>query len=197
MVSRAGTRRCYISLLCVGVGGKKQRKISSESERERLRKICASSRTPPSPPRTTEFEEKDSREMRALLLCVAVHKKALLLYKGKKSTFTTTKEKAHVRRKRKRATPPNTVTQTVHHERAFKSILRERERQRERQSVERALAPRYSRFKEETNSTFFSRKKVTKKDAERRAFSSLFSTRFERCITHTKHTHALVNEHKH
>ena len=94
MVSRAGTRRCYISLLCVGVGVKKQRKISSESERERLRKICASSRTPPSPPRTTEFEEKDSREMRALLLCVAVHKIALLLYiKGKKAPSPLPKRK--------------------------------------------------------------------------------------------------------
>ena len=187
MVSRAGTRRCYISLLCVGVllVVRSKGKYRKSRESVRLRKICASSRTPPSPPRTkTEFEEKDSREMRALLLCVAVHI-ALLLYKGKKSTFTTTKEKAHVRRKSKRATPPNTVTQTVHHERAFKSILRERERQRERET----RSPHSTVVLEEQNSTFFSRKKVTKKDAERRAFSSLFSTRFERFITHTKHTH--------
>jgi len=140
MVSRAGTRRCYISLLCVGVllVVRSKGKYRKSRESVRLRKICASSRTPPSPPRTKDrFEEKDSREMRALLLCVAVHI-ALLLYKGKKSTFTTTKEKAHVRRKSKHhqttKPPPNTVTQTVHHERAFKSILRERERQRERRA---------------------------------------------------------------
>lgn len=142
MVSRAGTRRCYISLLCVGVllVVRSKGKYRKSRESVRLRKICASSRTPPSPPRTKDrFEEKDSREMRALLLCVAVHI-ALLLYKGKKSTFTTTKEKAHVRRKSKRSTPPNTVTQTVHHERAFKSILRERERQRERETKRRTRA---------------------------------------------------------
>ena len=106
MVSRAGTRRCYVYIYIFFVLVVRRKGQYRQSERERLRKICASSRTPPSPPRTTKFEEKDSREMRALLLCVAVHV-ALLLYKGKKSTFTTTKEKAHVRRKSKRATPPN------------------------------------------------------------------------------------------
>ena len=159
MVSRAGTRRCYISLLCVGVllVVRSKGKYRKSRESVRLRKICASSRTPPSPPRTKDrFEEKDSREMRALLLCVAVHI-ALLLYKGKKSTFTTTKEKAHVRRKSKRSTPPNTVTQTVHHERAFKSILRERERQREREQRERAR-PQYSRFRGAKFYLFFTKK---------------------------------------
>ena len=85
----------------------------------------------------TEFEEKDSREMRELCFCVWQYKIALLLYKGKKSTFTTPKEKAHVRRKSKRATPPNTVTQTVHHERAFKRVFFAKENARERD----ALAP--------------------------------------------------------
>ena len=112
-------------------------------------------------------------------------------FQGKKSTFTFTKEKAHVRRKSKHQQttkpPPNAVTQTVHHERAFERVFFAKENARERD----ALAPQYSRFlKKSNNSTFFSRKNVTKKDAERRAFSSLFSTRFERCITHTKHTHA-------
>ena len=58
-------------------------------------------------------------------------------FQGKKSTFTTTKEKAHVRRKSKRATPPNTVTQTVHHERAFERVFFAKENARERD----ALAP--------------------------------------------------------
>jgi len=74
MVSRAGTRRCYISLLCVGgVGGKKQRKISSErvfcAFEKNLRFVSNATFTTKN---KTEFEEKDSREMRALLLCVAV-----------------------------------------------------------------------------------------------------------------------------
>ena len=76
MVSRAGTRRCYISLLCVGgVGGKKQRKISSErvfcAFEKNLRFVSNATCTTKN---DKEFEEKDSREMRALLLCVAVHK---------------------------------------------------------------------------------------------------------------------------
>jgi len=130
----------YLFFVLVLLVVRSKGKYRKSRESVRLRKICASSRTPPSPPRTKDrFEEKDSREMRALLLCVAVHI-ALLLYKGKKSTFTTTKEKAHVRRKSKRSTPPNTVTQTVHHERAFKSILRERERQRERETKRRTRA---------------------------------------------------------
>ena len=75
MVSRAGTRRCYvyISLLCVGV--KKRRKISSErvfcAFEKNLRFVSNATFTTKN---DKEFEEKDSREMRALLLCVAVHK---------------------------------------------------------------------------------------------------------------------------
>ena len=138
-----------------------------------------------------EFEEKDSREMRALLLCVAVHKKALLLYKGKKSTFTTTKEKAHVRRKSKRATPPNKdhTTKHSHSNGTPRKSVQEYSSRKRTPERETRSPHRVRRFKEEQNSTFFSRKNVTKKDAERRAFSSLFSTRFERCITYTKHTH--------
>ena len=73
MVSRAGTQRCYISLLCVGVGVKKRRKISSErvfcAFEKNLRFVSNATFTTKN---KTEFEEKDSREMRALLLCVAV-----------------------------------------------------------------------------------------------------------------------------
>ena len=63
MVSRAGTRRCYvyISLLCVGV--KKQRKISSESERafeKNLRFFSNATCTTNSNDR--EFEEKEIQE---------------------------------------------------------------------------------------------------------------------------------------
>ena len=191
MVSRAGTRRCYISLLCVGVGGKKQRKISSESEWAFEKNLPFFSNATCTTKNDKEFEEKDSREMRALLLCVAVHKKALLLYKGKKSTFTTTKEKAHVRRKSKRATPPNKdhTTKHSHSNGTPRKSVQEYSSRKRTPERETRSPHRVRRFKEEQNSTFFSRKNVTKKDAERRAFSSLFSTRFERCITYTKHTH--------
>ena len=71
MVSRAGTRRCYISLLCVGVGGKKQRKISSErvfcAFEKNLRFVSNATCTTKN---DKEFEEKDSREMRELCFCV-------------------------------------------------------------------------------------------------------------------------------
>ena len=162
MVSRAGTRRCYISLLCVGVllVVRSKGKYRQRRESVRLRKICASSRTPPSPPRTKDrFEEKDSREMRALLLCVAVHI-ALLLYKGKKSTFTTTKEKAHVRRKSKRSTPPNfdhhhqtqSLKRYTTKERSRVFFAKENARERD------ALAPQYSRFRGAKFYLFFTKK---------------------------------------
>ena len=83
------------------------------------------------------------------------YKIALLLYKGKKSTFTTPKEKAHVRRKSKRATPPNTVTQTVHHERAFKRVFFAKENARERD----ALAPQSKSLKKRQILPFFHEKK--------------------------------------
>ena len=68
MVSRAETRRCYvyiyISSLCwCVVGGKKQRKISSESECERLKNLRFVSNATCTTKNETEFEEKDSREM--------------------------------------------------------------------------------------------------------------------------------------
>ena len=76
-IARGNAALLCISLLCVGVllVVRSKGKYRKSRESVRLRKICASSRTPPSPPRTKDrFEEKDSREMRALLLCVAVHK---------------------------------------------------------------------------------------------------------------------------
>ena len=160
MVSRAGTRRCYISLLCVGgVGVKKQRKISSESECfVRLRKICPSSRTPPSPPTSRRIcSEKETFLRDERFRCVTVHttQKLFFIHKGKKSTFTFTKEKAHVRRKRKRATPPNTVTQTVHHERAFERVFFAKENARERD----ALAPQSKSLKKRQILPFFHEKK--------------------------------------
>ena len=131
MVSRAGTRRCYISLLCVGdVGGKKQRKISSESE-------CAFEKNQPFVSNATFTT--NLRERRALSR-VTVHttQKLFFYIKGKKAPSPLPKRKrtydakANAQHHQTKTTPPNTVTQTVHHERAFKSILRERERQRER-----------------------------------------------------------------
>ena len=114
---------------------------------------------------------------------------ALLLYKGKKSTFTFTKEKAHVRRKSKRSTPPNKVTQTVHHERAFKSILRERERQRERRA-----RPTVSRFRGAKFYLFFTKKSNKKGRGETCLF--LIVLHAFRKVYHILNTHTRTRKRK-
>ena len=130
--------------------------------------------------------------MRARLrLCVVTHTRELFfsIQRGKKKKHPHLHRRESVRiRKSKYATTPNDHHQTKslgRYTKEQRSILRKR-------SVERARARRHS-FREKKNSTFFSQKKVTKKDAETFPRCSPLCERF--IITRTKHIRARINEH--
>ena len=96
-------------------------------------------------------------------------KKLHLHHSQRERTRTTQKQTLNTT---KRPPPPNKVSQTVY-ERAAEYSSKEKARERD---ASNAFSPHGSVLIEEKNSTFFSQKKVTKKDAERHRVSSLFST---------------------
>ena len=137
----------------------------------------------------TEFEEKDSREMRALLLRVAVHKSSSSLYiKGKKAPSPLPKRKRTCDAK---ANAQHHQTQSLKRyttkERSRGYSSRKRTPERETRSPHSTVV-----FKEEQQFYLFFTKKSNKKGRGATCLFLIVLHAFRKVY----HIHALVNEHK-
>ena len=132
-----------------------------------------------------------------MLLCVVIHTSSSSIQREKKlHLHHYQRESTHNKQKQtlnttKRPPPPNKVSQTVY-ERAAEYSSKEKARERDASNT---FSP-HRRVLEEKNSTFFSRKKVTKRTRRDKCLFRIVLHAFRKVYhTYYTHTHALVNEH--